>query len=837
MNLYLAFLVLFVPSVVSQDTCGEAGTINVAGSTTVEPIARAWAEGYQAKCPGTTVNVTGGGSTIGARKVCNLTSAGFPVEIGNMSREWRLGSEVNQTAPFKYVCNQGDKTRTVTQVEVAIDGLSVVLLNGGLVAQCVRNNVTGAGLTIDQLRWIYSNYTRAQLLASKWNASALGNADNDDATHRWSELNAACPAVEIKLASPGLLSGTFTFFKETVLPNATEGIATNRLGAPLFTSDDDEELVQFVATSSNEAYGDAITYFGYAFYAVKGPLFYGVPIQPIAGGAYIKPTQQNVEDGLYTPLSRRIYMNFLDSTLPLTAAFLSYGFNPEGIKRLEKTGYGKPTRAEIVDGLKRVGRDAPIPTAAPVRPPTVPPVVPTAAPVRPPTVPPVVAPIEPPTFPPFVVPLVPVSVSPQETCGPAGTIYIAGSTTVAPLALAWAEDYKAECPNTNISVTGGGSTIGVQKVCNVRSAGFPVEIGMTSRELFVPSEVSKGAEDYKYICNQGDTTRTITQVEVATEDTTRTITQVEVATDGLTIVLVNGGAVAKAIQENGLRIAETNKGINQKGLKISETNKGIRENGLKIAQLRWIFSNWTMAQLIADGWNSSALANSDGNDTTHLWSEINAAFPTVEIKLASLGLLSGTYSFFKDTVLPGKFEGIATNRPGAPLFIGEDEEALIQYLNTSSNELYGYGDAITYFGYVYYKKSGPLLYGVPIQPLSGGAFIEPTQQNVEAGLYTPLSRPIYFNFLDSALPLTAPLLCSGFRRKGISRLEAIGYIKPTRTTILAGLKQAGLTPVTPTPCGLFGLSIFCPFTLCGVLGRLLGLCNSKLPSNVNQCSL
>jgi ABC-type phosphate transport system substrate-binding protein len=375
MNLYLAFLVLFVPAVVSQDTCGAAGTIYIAGSTTVEPIALAWAEGYKAKCPSTDVNVTGGGSTIGARKVCNLTSAGFPVEIGNMSREWRLGSEVNMTAPFKYVCNQGDKTRTITQVEVAIDGLTVVLVNGGLVARCVRNNITGKGLTIDQLRWIYSNYTRAQLIASKWSASALANSDSNDNTHLWSEINAACPAFRIKLASPGLLSGTFTFFKETVLPNATEGIATNRPGAPLFTSEDDEVLVQYVATSSNELYGDAITYFGYAYYSENGQLFYGVPIQPLTGGDYIKPTQQNVEDGLYTPLSRRIYMNFLDSALPLTAAFLSYGFNPEGIKRLEKTGYVKPTRTEIVDGLKLVNRDAPIPTAAPVKPPTFPPVV------------------------------------------------------------------------------------------------------------------------------------------------------------------------------------------------------------------------------------------------------------------------------------------------------------------------------------------------------------------------------------------------------------------------------------------------------------------------------
>jgi hypothetical protein len=37
--------------------------------------------------------------------------------------------------------------------------------------------------------------------------------------------------------------------------------------------------------------------------------------------------------------------------------------------------------------------------------------------------------------------------------------------------------------------------------------------------------------------------------------------------------------------------------------------------------------------------------------------------------------------------------------------------------------------------------------------------------------------------------------------------------------------QGGIRPPPPrTSCGLLGLSIFCPFTFCGVVGRLLGLC-------------
>lgn len=379
MKFLQALLLALVSSVSAQDTCGADGTITIAGSTTVLPIAQSWAEGYEAKCPGVTVVVEGGGSSVGARRVCNRTDAGTAVDIGNMSRNWRIGSEVNVTdaATGQYICNQGTRTREVVQVDVAVDGLTVVLINGGLVAQCLRK-LPGKGLSIDQLRWIYSNYTAAQLTAAGWNgAAALNNSDASDATHRWSEISNLCPSAEIKLASPGLLSGTYDFFKEVVLPNATEGIATNRPGAPLVTSEDDEELVQFVATSSEETYGDALTYFGYAYYAAEGAIFYGTPILPIGASPpnHVAPTVANVLAGTYTPLSRRIYMNFFKGALPTTAAFLSYGFNAEGIARIEATGYVPPPEDELPGLLARVGRDPPVPVPVPA--PTLPPVVPT----------------------------------------------------------------------------------------------------------------------------------------------------------------------------------------------------------------------------------------------------------------------------------------------------------------------------------------------------------------------------------------------------------------------------------------------------------------------------
>ena len=289
-------LIASIGAASAQLDCGPTG-FSVAGSSTVEPIAKAWAERYQAKCPGLNITVEGGNSNVGARRVCNLTSSGTAVDIGNMSREWRITTEANLTATKKYVCNIGTKSRSVTQIDVALDGITVVLINGGLAAQCLRK-LDGDGLSIDQLRWIYSNYTQAQLTQSGWDATSIPFNDNNETSHKWSEISPECPKGEIKLSAPGSLSGTFDFFKEVVLPNATEGVATKRPNG-IVQSEIDEVLVDFVETSSEEIYGDAIVFFGFSFFINEGQILYGVPIRAKGASVWVRPNLTTVEDATY----------------------------------------------------------------------------------------------------------------------------------------------------------------------------------------------------------------------------------------------------------------------------------------------------------------------------------------------------------------------------------------------------------------------------------------------------------------------------------------------------------------------------------------------------------
>ena len=322
--------------------CGTGGVIKIAGSSTVEPIAMEWAEGFTALCPGTTFMVDGGGSSTGARRVCNQTSAGTAVEIGNMSREW-TSTEINQTGVAKkFLCNIGTRGRPVTQIDVAIDGVTIAL-NAGAAAQCIQGQTNGVGLTIDQLRWMYSNYSKAQLIQSGWSNTAIPFDDNNETSHKWTEMfqGPLCPNGEIKLSSPGALSGTFSFFKEIVLPNTTEGLATKRPDG-ILQSEVDEDLVQFVELSGEVIFGDAVGYFGFSFFVNEGNNLYGVPIQAKGATAYIAPSLTTLEAGTYVPFGRRIYMNVYDPSFPLTAPFIEYGLNQAGIGLITKAGFIPP---------------------------------------------------------------------------------------------------------------------------------------------------------------------------------------------------------------------------------------------------------------------------------------------------------------------------------------------------------------------------------------------------------------------------------------------------------------------------------------------------------------
>lgn len=142
--------------------------ITIKGSDTMVILSQQWAETYMKKKPGTTIQVTGGGSGVGIAALINGST-----DIANSSRPIKPTELEKIKAKYK---------KNGIEIACAKDGLSVFLNKGNSVSE----------LTIQQLGDIFS-----------------GKITN------WKEVGGA--DAKIQLYGRESSSGTFEFFKEHVV--------------------------------------------------------------------------------------------------------------------------------------------------------------------------------------------------------------------------------------------------------------------------------------------------------------------------------------------------------------------------------------------------------------------------------------------------------------------------------------------------------------------------------------------------------------------------------------------------------------------------------------------
>ena len=113
--------------------------------------------------------------------------------------------------------------------------------------------------------------------------------------------------------------------------------------------------------------------------------------------------------------------------------------------------------------------------------------------------------------------------------------------------------------------------------------------------------------------------------------------------------------------------------------------------------------------------------------TVKKWSDIRPEWPDEEIKFYSPGQDSGTFDYFNEVVL--------------------DEEQIVKGATMSEDDnvlvtgVVGDKYAIGYFGYSYYAENTDKLKVVPID--GGDGPVEPTNETIENGTYSPFSRPLF----------------------------------------------------------------------------------------------
>ncbi|MBL6891901.1 MAG: substrate-binding domain-containing protein [Candidatus Poseidoniaceae archaeon] len=344
---------------IGGDDDGEEKTINIAGSSTVYPVASAWAQAYSASNADYTVTVAGGGSGAGASKVCSTDADS--VHIGDMSRDWKSSEATVGADGYTFSCLSSDIT--VTQLIVAIDGLSVVVKKGGAADQCIS---AMGGLSMAQLRWVFTDWSEEDLANHEKGGLDMNSttpSNDGDGVREWSDLDdsSACLDNEIKLWGADSDSGTYEYFGEQVFCKncfadaepVAEGFDTVR---GYQNSADDNQIVNGINSDEN-----AIGYFGYAYYeensntlsvaAIANNDTHGVQD---AGNA-VTPETSTVADGSYAPLSRFIYMNVNNNDWDLVRDFITYGYSDEGMDHVSDVGYVALPATMNAEMVSRIG--------------------------------------------------------------------------------------------------------------------------------------------------------------------------------------------------------------------------------------------------------------------------------------------------------------------------------------------------------------------------------------------------------------------------------------------------------------------------------------------------
>ena len=265
--------------------------VSIDGSSTVGPITNAVVEEFALENKGVDIAVGVSGTGGGFKKFV----AG-EIDIANASR------------PIKDSERKKAEENGIEFLElnVAIDGITVVLNS--------KND------------WI-SQMTDEEL-KKLW--------EHDSKIKKWNDINPNYPNIDIKLYGPDQDSGTYDYFIEEILGH------DNKIRADYSPASDDNQLVHGV-----EGDRGAIGYFGYAYYLAQKDKLKAMDINGVS------PTDENIMEGKYKPLSRPLYIYVNKKSLiekPLVKSFVLFYFQKAN-QLVKEEGYVQLKNYEEIEKL------------------------------------------------------------------------------------------------------------------------------------------------------------------------------------------------------------------------------------------------------------------------------------------------------------------------------------------------------------------------------------------------------------------------------------------------------------------------------------------------------
>jgi phosphate transport system substrate-binding protein len=244
------------------------GTINISGSSTVEPISSLAAEAFMGENSDAEIAVDGPGTGDGFELFC-----GGETEISDASRAIdEEEAAACEAAGIDYV-----------ELQIAYDGMAVMTSVDNEAVECL--NFADLYALIGPEAEGFGTWADGSTIAGE-----LGST---------TEL----PDAELVLSGPGTESGTYDSFVEIAL----EGYAEERGQEPTTRTDyassaDDNTIVSNIESSST-----SLGWVGFAFAEEAGDTVREIAVAAEPGGDCVEPSAETISEGTY-PLSRPLFI-------------------------------------------------------------------------------------------------------------------------------------------------------------------------------------------------------------------------------------------------------------------------------------------------------------------------------------------------------------------------------------------------------------------------------------------------------------------------------------------------------------------------------------------------
>nr|WP_240756820.1 PstS family phosphate ABC transporter substrate-binding protein [Natronorubrum bangense] len=237
------------------DDSDLSGTIDASGSNTVAPITSWAGENFENEFSGVLVDVAPEGTGAGFQEFCRANS-----DYQSASRQI-TDDEIE-------LCDENDVDYGF--LEVGLDGLSVVKNS---------ENDWVDEITLEELQRV-------------WEFEATGEVT------LWSDVRDEWPDEEMQLHARDSASGTFDYFTREI--NGEIGNIRDDYSATSQTN-------EIMAAVADNEHGFGWGGLGYLREIEDDEPIEAVPVESDADGEFYVPTQENIEEGLYSPLARPLF--------------------------------------------------------------------------------------------------------------------------------------------------------------------------------------------------------------------------------------------------------------------------------------------------------------------------------------------------------------------------------------------------------------------------------------------------------------------------------------------------------------------------------------------------